>query len=71
MGEPCSNHEDCDVELACKAETSWPYQTSCKNLGFHGDACSTDYDCHPKTFCWYKYATDIATDTKRCLNKYS
>lgn len=71
MGETCANHEDCDVELACKAEATWPFTTSCQRLGLHGDPCSTDFDCHPKTFCWYKYPSDIATDNKMCLDKYS
>ncbi len=71
MGESCESHEDCDVELSCKAQSTWPYATTCQRLGLHGDSCNTDMDCHPKTYCWYKYPTDIQKDFKRCLNKYS
>ena len=60
MGESCGSHEDCDVELACKAASTWPFVTTCQRLGLHGDTCITDHDCHPKTFCWYKYPTDVA-----------
>lgn len=71
MGESCMSHEDCDVELACKAQVTWPFATICQRLGLHGDPCSTDFDCHPKAYCWYKYAADLKTGYKRCLTKYS
>jgi hypothetical protein len=71
MGEPCHSHEDCDVSLACKAATTWPFKSTCQRLGLQDDACSTDFDCHPKTFCWYKYSSDIQLNLKRCLTKYS
>jgi hypothetical protein len=71
MGDSCQSHEDCDVSLACKASQTWPFATTCQRLGLHGDLCSTDYDCHPKTFCWYKYSSDVNDGVKRCLSKYS
>lgn len=40
-------------------------------MGLHGDPCSTDFDCDPKAFCWYKYEADVEKDFKRCLTKYS
>lgn len=71
MGESCNNHEDCDVEMACKASSVWPFETKCLRLGLHGDPCLSDYDCHPKTFCWYKYKEDVAADKKTCLTKFT
>ena len=37
----------------------------------HGEKCLDDYDCHPKTKCWYQYNTDVLSNSKHCLNKYS
>eukprot|EP00347_Sterkiella_histriomuscorum_P002242 403368927 len=71
QGQSCASNEDCDSELRCTAISVWPYNSVCQPLGLHGDSCTSDYDCHPKTFCWYKYSSSVVSGNKICLEKYS
>jgi hypothetical protein len=51
-GDPCSNHMECDSDLACRTQTVWPYETTCQPRGEVRSLCETDFDCKTRNFCW-------------------
>ena len=52
MGDPCSQHSECNAGLSCYRSVVWPHATTCQIWGSSGTSCNDDYDCKPKHFCW-------------------
>jgi hypothetical protein len=68
MGEPCAQHSECDVALACRREWSWPYKTICRNYGQIDEFCDSDHDCQVKAVCVYEKESD---KVKKCKLRHS
>lgn len=66
-GEPCSDHSECDSDLACRTMTVWPFATTCQPRGEVMSLCESDYDCKMRNFCWQLKSTD----EKICLEKHN
>jgi hypothetical protein len=63
MGDPCAQHNECDVGLACRREWRWPYNTICRSYAANDELCDSDYDCQVTSVCIYEKGTD---NVKKC-----
>lgn len=71
LGDSCSDHYECNQQLACRRSFIWPFESTCQTWSSAGSDCFDDYDCDPTWFCWYQTAADVGTDTKKCMTKFS
>ncbi|CDW76768.1 UNKNOWN [Stylonychia lemnae] len=67
-GQSCESHQDCDINLACLPDSSFPFKTTCKLLKGTGESCLSDYECLNTHFCWPPLAN---SSDYRCLEMYS
>ncbi|CDW72418.1 UNKNOWN [Stylonychia lemnae] len=67
----CAQHSDCDAQLVCLQDQSWPYASKCRPWGTNDTLCLSDYECSPFHFCWFKNQSEATSGTKRCLQMHS
>eukprot|EP00347_Sterkiella_histriomuscorum_P014331 403361280 len=70
-GENCAQHSDCDQQLACIQDLTWPFASKCKTWKTTSEVCYNDNECSPKHFCWYQNNSNVASDTKTCLEMHT
>eukprot|EP00347_Sterkiella_histriomuscorum_P011800 403371051 len=67
FGSSCSDHSQCDADLACRVQSVWPYASSCQPRGEVGSFCLNDFDCKSRNFCWKLRQAD----DNICLEKHN
>ncbi len=67
LGETCSDHLQCEADLACRVQSIWPFATTCQPRGEVRSLCESDFDCKSRNFCWQLNGNQ----DKFCLEKHN